>query len=85
MGTHTGAAVDGRREAMVIHFRVSLSKMAQNGRVLLDFGGHSAFRGTTGTPFDASHKVEQKPTLGIRSVRVMAVVYVFNREGSDFW
>jgi hypothetical protein len=22
MGTHTGAAVDGRRETMVIHFRV---------------------------------------------------------------
>ena len=85
MGTHTGAAVDGRREAMVIYFRVSLSKMAQNGRVLLDFGGHSAFRGTTGTPFDASHKVEQKCTLALRSVRVMAVVYVFNREGSDFW
>jgi hypothetical protein len=43
------------------------------------------FRGTTGTPLDASHKVEQKCTLGIRSVRVKAVVYVLNLVGNDFW
>jgi hypothetical protein len=53
MGTHRGAAVNGRREAMVIHFRVSLSKMARNGKVRPDCGCHSAFHRKTGTPFDA--------------------------------
>ena len=73
MGIDTGAAVDGRREAMVIHFRVSLSKMAQNRRVLRDCGGHSGFHRTNGTPFESSRIREQELQLGIRSVRVKAV------------
>ena len=77
MGIHTGAAVDGRRETMVIHFRVSLSKMAQNRRVLRDCGGHRAFRGTNGTPFESSRIREQELQLARSSVRVKAVKYVW--------
>ena len=77
MGTHTGAAVDGRREAMVIHFRVSLSKMAQNRRVLRDCGGHSGFHRTNGTPFESSRIREQNGTLSPPSVKVKAVKYVW--------
>jgi hypothetical protein len=61
------------------------SDRTKNGKVGPDCRGHRAFCGTTGIPFDASHKVEQKCTLGLRSVRVTVVVYVFNLEGNNFW
>lgn len=57
----------------------------KNGKVGPDCRGHRELRGTTGIPIDVSYKLEQQCTLGIRSVKVKAVIYVFNREGNDFW
>ena len=53
MGTDTCDAGDGRKEAMVMAFRVSFPKKVQNGGVGADCGGHKGFHGKTRTPFDA--------------------------------